>query len=87
MPAGTPDEWLFEDWQLIAHALTATTHENCRCYECDTIDTEPSARSVCSYVETINTLEVVNVPGHDGLVVEKSSSGNDTIFTVDFLSR
>ena len=38
MPAGTPDEWLFEDWQLIARALNAATHEDCRCYECDTID-------------------------------------------------
>lgn len=38
MPAGTPDEWLFEDWQLIARALTAAMHEDCRCYECDTID-------------------------------------------------
>ncbi|MFC6906912.1 hypothetical protein [Halalkalicoccus tibetensis] len=38
MPAGTPDEWLFEDWQLIARALTDATHENCRCYKCDTID-------------------------------------------------
>lgn len=33
-----PNEWLFEDWQLIAHALNAVTHEDCRCYECDTID-------------------------------------------------
>ena len=39
MPAGTPDEWLFEDWQLIARALTNTKHEDCRCYECDTTDT------------------------------------------------
>lgn len=38
MPAGTPDEWLFEDWQLIACALTAATHEDCQYYECDTID-------------------------------------------------
>ncbi|WP_122089772.1 hypothetical protein [Halalkalicoccus subterraneus] len=38
MPAGTPDEWLFEDWLLIVHALNDATHENCRCYDCDTID-------------------------------------------------
>lgn len=38
MPAGTPDEWLFEDWQLIARAFTATTHEDCRSYDCETID-------------------------------------------------
>ncbi|MFC6906814.1 hypothetical protein [Halalkalicoccus tibetensis] len=38
MSAGTPDEWLFEDWQLIARALMNTQHEDCRCYECDTID-------------------------------------------------
>jgi hypothetical protein len=28
MPAGTPDEWLFEDWQLIARALNAATHKD-----------------------------------------------------------
>ena len=39
IPPGTPDEWLFDDWQLIARALTATMHEDCQCYECDTIDT------------------------------------------------
>ncbi|WP_122091423.1 hypothetical protein [Halalkalicoccus subterraneus] len=38
MPAGSPDEWLFEDWQLIARTLIDTTHEDCQCYECDTID-------------------------------------------------
>ena len=37
-PARTPDEWLFEDWQLIARVLNAATHEDCRYYECDTID-------------------------------------------------
>ncbi|MDL5361326.1 hypothetical protein [Halalkalicoccus sp. NIPERK01] len=38
MPYGTPDEWLFEDWQLIASALREAKHEDCRCYECDTVD-------------------------------------------------
>lgn len=38
MPAGTPDEWLFEDWQLIARALPAATHDDCWYYECDAIN-------------------------------------------------
>lgn len=38
MTAGAPDEWLFDDWLLIARALTNAKHEECRCYECDTID-------------------------------------------------
>ena len=33
-----PDEWLFEDWQLIACALNAAEDDDCRCYKCDTID-------------------------------------------------
>lgn len=36
MPAGTPD-----DWQLIARTLTAATHEDCRCYDGETIDEQP----------------------------------------------
>lgn len=38
MPAGTPDEWLYTDWLLIARAFENAKHEDCRCYECDTID-------------------------------------------------
>lgn len=38
MPYGTPDEWLFEDWTLIASALRETKHEEYRCYEYDTVD-------------------------------------------------
>lgn len=35
---GTPDEWLFEDWKLISSALRDAKHEDCRCYECDTVN-------------------------------------------------
>ncbi|MDL5363857.1 hypothetical protein [Halalkalicoccus sp. NIPERK01] len=38
MPAATPDEWLYTDWLLIVQALNAAKHEECRCYECDTLD-------------------------------------------------
>lgn len=38
MPYTTPDSWLYTDWLLIARALRAAKHENCRCYECDTLD-------------------------------------------------
>lgn len=38
MPAGTPDEWLYTDWLLIANALREAQHKDCQCYECDTIE-------------------------------------------------
>lgn len=34
----TPDEWSFEDWMLITRILQEAKHEQCLCYECDTID-------------------------------------------------
>ena len=39
MPAGPLDEWLYSDWLLIARTLTKSKHDDCRCYDCDTIDT------------------------------------------------
>ena len=38
MPAGTPDKWLYSDWLLIARTLAKSKHDDCRCYDCDTID-------------------------------------------------
>lgn len=40
MPYGTPNEWLFEDRTLIASALREAKREDCRCYECDTLDSQ-----------------------------------------------
>ena len=38
MRCATPDEWSFEDWTLIATVLGEAKHEECLCYEYDTVD-------------------------------------------------
>lgn len=38
MSAGTLGEWLYSNWLLIAWTLAKSKHDDCRYYDCDTID-------------------------------------------------